>query len=97
MLVTVGRPDGTGVVPGAAAGGDVPGVPGEFAPSWPALDFFGRPRPGPGRRVMGFRVGSRLLELALAFALGIGMDDEAPFEPGLESDLACALRSPWKC
>lgn len=92
------RPDGTEEMPpGAAATGDAPGVPGEFAPSWPPVDFFGRPRPGPGRRVMGFIVGSRLLELEL------GME-EAPFEteaearvgagPEPESDLACALLSP---
>lgn len=33
----------------------------EPSAGWSPVDFLGRPRPGPGRRVMGFVVGSETL------------------------------------
>lgn len=49
----------------------------------PEVDLRGRPRPGPGRRVMGFRVGSSFL----------GLSARAP----LASAFCWARRRPWKC
>lgn len=49
--------------------------------------FLGRPRPGPGRRVMGFWLGSLLRALELM------VEGARP----LESALFWARRRPWKC
>lgn len=92
----MGGPAGTPGAPAAAAG--TPGTSGETedapdaAPVGPAGPvaaagwagcFLGRPRPGPGLRVIGFSVGSTFLGLS-------------PGTP-LASALFWARRNPWKC
>ena len=52
--------------------------------------FLGRPRPGPGRRVIGFKVGSDFRGPSTAAVV-------VPFEAGGGSFLFWALRRPWKC
>jgi hypothetical protein len=59
----------------------------EASPAASSADncFFGRPLPGPGRLVMGLRVGS----------VRRGLSVLTPLE--VDSALFCALLKPWKC
>lgn len=79
---------GAAPIPMGASGAGAEGFAGFVGFAGLATGFFlGRPRPGPGRRVMGFWLGSLLR------ALEVVLEGARP----LESALFWARRRPWKC